>query len=62
MDADERVALFAEWKAMTEGEKRALFEWWCASPKRTPEWPFGLFAMSTSTIVSALRDNKEGRA
>ena len=56
----ERMDLFAEWKRMSDVEQRGLHQWWLDSPGRVPEWPFGLFAMSTSTIVSALKKRRDG--
>ena len=55
----ERMDLFAEWKRMSDVEQRGLHQWWLDSPGRMAEWPFGLFAMSTSTIVSALKKRRE---
>jgi hypothetical protein len=59
-ELQERIDLFAEWKQMSLDQRGELYEWWLET--RTDfqgQWPFVAFAMSTSTIVKALKERRE---
>ena len=52
--------LFAEWKAMSDPQRQELHQWWLENRKDfQPDWPFVAFAMSTSTLTSALKKRRE---
>ena len=59
-ELQERMDLFAEWKQMSLDQRGELHEWWLGTRTEfQPDWPFVAFAMSTSTIVKALKERRE---
>jgi hypothetical protein len=58
-ELQERIDLFAEWKQMSLDQRGELHEWWLGTRKDFQQWPFVAFAMSTSTIVAALKERRE---